>query len=345
MKTNLLLLLIPSLILIGQSTPRIEPTQSRVDATNRSLPSPVAESAQKNRTSNDSDISSSDTGAQRPLLLKKSGFSASFGYDSDIAYKQNPLGAPGILDQQADAVWVNKFHGSAKLGVYDLDSSVLTPFVGGAWSMTDYTYKNASETIKDLSTLNHNTTTAYLLFLLQHESGWAFRAGVMYSNDRSTETDTEEYMEFYPSIGATKAYTLSENILSVLDASVGSHYGDIEDADGPTSTSHTSDELDHIDATLSYSIIYTLDSFSITPNYSVSYRKFDNGFNFNRSDVLHSLGINLKYPISESFELSVKSNYSKRLSDGNDEAGDSYDTLYDFKKFDVGAGLSLTASF
>ena len=338
MKSVLSLLLFPMLFLNGQ-------TQSRVDSTNRSIPSPATESAKKSNLKSGSSVKSSDTGAQRPLLLKKSGFSANFGYDSNIAYKQNPLGAPGVLDQQADAVWVNKFHGSAKLGVYDLNSFVLTPYIGGAWAMTDYTYQNSNEAIPDLSVLNHNTTTAYLLFLLQHESGWAFRAGVMYSNDRSTETDTEEYMEFYPTIGATKAYNLGENLLGVFDVSVGSHYGEIEDADGSTSSSHTSDELDHIDATLKYSLIYSFDSFNITPGYSFSYRKYDNGFNFDRSDVLHNLSIEATYPISESFELSPLTDYSKRISDGKDESGDSYDTLYDFKKFDIGAGLSLTASF
>jgi hypothetical protein len=60
---------------------------------------------------------------------------------------------------------------------------------------------------------------------------------------------------------------------------------------------------------------------------------------------LQSFGILINYPLSESFELSINSDYSKRISDGTDEAGDSYDTLYDFKKFDIGAGLSLTASF
>ena len=338
MKLHLTLLLIPSIFVFGQ-------TQSRLDSTNRTLPSPVADAAKQKAFSKSPNTKSSDTGAQRPLLLRKSGFSASIGYSSDIAYKQNPLGAPGILDQQADAVWVNKFHGMANIGVYDLGTSVLTPFVGGSWAMTDYTYNNANEAIPDLSILNHNTTTAFLLFLLQHESGWAFRAGVMYSNDRSTEYDKEEYKEFYPSVGVTKAFTLSENLLGVLDAVIGSHYGDIEDADGPTSFSHTSDELDHIDATLSYSLIYSMNAITVSPGYSVSYRKYDNGFNFDRADILHNLNFTVKYPISESFELSLNSNYAKRVSDGTDEAGDSYKTLYDFKKFDIGAGLSLTAKF
>ena len=335
MKTILKLLLIPSLAASGQVK-----SNDRIDSTTRSLPSPVVDSVQK-KSSSKTTAKSSDTGAQRPLVLKKSGFSATFGYDSDISYKQNPLGAPGVLDQQADAVWVNKFHGMAKLGVYDLDSSVLTPFVGGAWSMTDYTYQNSNELVSDLSVLNHNTTIAYLLFLLQHESGWSFRSGVMYSNDRSTENDTEEYMEFFPSVGATKAYSLLDDLLGVFDASIGYHYGEIAVlADG-----HTKDELDHMDATLSYSLIYSLDNFSITPNYSFSYRKYDNGINLNRSDILHNLGLKVSYPLSESFELALHSNYAKRLSDGKDTDNLDYSIYNDFKKFDIGAGLSLTASF
>ena len=162
----------------------------------------------------------------------------------------------------------------------------------------------------------------------------------MYSNDRSTENDTEEYMEFYPSVGATKAYSLLDNLLGVFDASFGYHYGEIE----AISTDHTKDELDHMDATLSYSLIYSFESFSVTPNYSISYRKYDNGINLNRSDILHNLGLKANYPISESFELVLHSSYSKRLSDGNEKDGTPY-SIMDFKKFDIGAGLSLTASF
>jgi len=327
-----------SSLLVGQIN------SNRIDSTDRSLPSPVEESI-KNKVNDSSNVISSDTGAQRPLILTKSGLSLDFGYNTRVSYKQNPLGAPGILDQQADLVWENTFNSRAKLGVYDLDTFVLTPFLGGAWTMTDYTHQNADEAIPDLGVLNHNTTTAYLLFLLQHQSGWAFRAGVMYSNDRSAETDTEEYKEFYPSIGATKAHTINEYLLGVLDLSAGTHLGDVEDADGSTSSSHTADELDHIDATLRYSIIYNLDNFKITPSYSVSYRKYDNGFNFDRSDVLQSISLDVDYPITESFDLSIFSNYARRTSSGTDEAQDSYSTLYDFKKFDIGAGLGITASF
>jgi len=311
----------------------------RINSTDRDLPSPAMEAAQAGSGSA-SDVSASDTGAQRPLLLKKSGFSAQFGYDSKISYKQNPLGGPGVLDNMADAVWENRFHGRAKLGVYDMDSSVVTPFVGGSWAMTDFTFKgeDSNGIATDLSDFNFNTTTAYLLFLIQHESGWAFRGGVMYANDRSTEEDTEDYSEFYPSIGVTKAFALSDDALGVLDASFGSHYGTIHDIDDD-GTDHTSDELDHIDLTLSYSIIYSFDNFSVRPAYSVSFRDYSNGVNSDRSDIMHNVGIHIDYPISESFDLMFFSDYAKRTSDG------AYKLVNEFEKFDIGSGLGLTARF
>ena len=324
-------------------TPKISDKQSMIDAMDRSA-IPQAGSL-KSASGSDSDVSSSDTGAQRPLSLSESGISGSFGYDSKLAYKKNPLGAPGELDQQADLVWENAFYGTAKLGVYELDSSVMTPYVGAKWSLTDFMYEDSNAVgITDLGIFNHATTSAYLLLLFQHESGWSFRGGLIYANDRSTENDTEDYMEFYPSIGATKAFSLAENAVAVFDASFGSHYGNVEDADG-TGSEHTDDELDHIDATLGYSVIYSFDSYTITPGYSISYRKYDNGFNEGRKDLFHNLSIKLDYPISESFELTLFSDYSIRKSSGLDSANESFGILYDFEKFDLGAGVGLVASF
>ena len=330
MKLNKLLTLAffgTSFITYGQSA------AERIDSTDRNLPSPAKEAAQ-NASNGTINVASSDTGAQS-LLLK---IWFSLNSVTTLKFRINKIRSKTVLDQQADAVWENRFHGRANLGVFDMDTSVVTPFIGASWSMTDFTYKNDNEVVKDLSTLNFNTTTAYLLFLVQHESGWAFRGGVMYANDRSTETDTEEYSEFYPSVGVTKAYSISDNALGILDASFGAHYGTVEDADG-TATDHTDDELDHIDLTASYSIVYSMDMFTIRPSYSISYRKYDNGFNFDREDMLHSVGIHVDYPISDSLDLMLFTDYAKRTSDG------THEMLYEFEKFDIGTGLGLTARF
>lgn len=336
-------ILLASLFAVSSAYNQVQ-VNDRVDSTTRSLPSPSAEAATSSNSANAENTVSSDTGAQRPLKLNDSGFSGQFGFDSRYSYKQNPLGAPGVLNNMADAVWENRFHSRAKLGVFDLDSSVVTPYVGGSWMLTDYTFSGDDEKgiPTDLSDFNHNTTTAYALFLMQHESGWSFRGGIMYAMDRSTETDTEEYMEIFPSVGATKAYPLTEQAISVIDASIGFHYGDIEDVDNDLPV-HSDDELDHLDLTASYSIIFSFDNFSVRPSYSASYRSFDNGFNSGRSDVLHHLSLHLDYPISESVELSVFSDYSKRTSDGSSDG--TFEKLYEFEKFSIGSGIGLTASF
>jgi len=72
MKTILKLLLIPSLAASGQVK-----SNDRIDSTTRSLPSPVVDSVQK-KSSSKTTAKSSDTGAQRPLVLKKSGFFSNF---------------------------------------------------------------------------------------------------------------------------------------------------------------------------------------------------------------------------------------------------------------------------
>jgi len=326
----------------AQTTQEKAGIQRRLDATERSVPSPIDNS--KVGSSSGSDVSSSDTGAQRPLSLSDSGISGSFGYDSKLAYKANPLGAPGDLDEQADLVWENSFYGTAKLGVYELESSVMTPYIGAKWSMTDFTYENPSEAIPDLSALNFNSTSAYLLFLFQHENGWSLRAGLMYANDRSAENDTEDYSEFYPNFGATKAHSLGENALGIFDVSIGAHYGVVDDADD-NGTTHTDDELDHFDATISYSILYSFDSFTLKPGYSISYRKYDNGFNEGRKDLFHNLSVHLDYPIAESLSFSLFSDYSRRKSSGNTDHYTDNGSIYDFKKFDLGAGVGIVARF
>ena len=347
---KILILLISALSWVTFAT--AQDTKSRLDSSDISLPSPIEDNAEA--SSGDAAVSSSDTGAQRPVSLSESGFSGTFGYSSKIAYKENPLGAPGDLGQQADAVWENSFYGNAKLGVFETDSSVITPYVGAKWAITDFTYKNVNEAIPDLSVFNFNSTSAYLLFLMQHESGWALRGGVIYANDRSTEKDTEDYMEFYPSVGITKAFALSDSALGIFDLSAGIHLGDHEDADGPvivdgngtiTGDGHTADELDHFDITASYSVLYSFEKFTLKPGYSISYREYDNGFNTGRSDILHNLSIHADYPIGESVSLSLFSDYSKRESSGTDVAGDPFGILFDFKKFDLGAGISLEARF
>ena len=85
------------------------------------------------------DVSESDTGAQRPILLKKNGLSYFFGYDSKLFYQSNPLADSSDLKSEiATGVWKSTFFTGAGLGVIDMDNYILTPYVGFSLSSTDY---------------------------------------------------------------------------------------------------------------------------------------------------------------------------------------------------------------
>ena len=50
------------------------------------------------------------------------------------------------------------FFGGAGLGILETDNSVITPYIGGSWTINDY--------IEDqLSQFNYNSTSAYALYL------------------------------------------------------------------------------------------------------------------------------------------------------------------------------------
>ena len=54
-------------------------------------------------------VAKSDTGAQRPVRLNKSGISTYLGYDVKMVYRSNPLASAGKLKQLATGVWTHTF--------------------------------------------------------------------------------------------------------------------------------------------------------------------------------------------------------------------------------------------
>ena len=115
-------------------------TSRRIDSSKAVEPQALQVAKQnKSKKGGSKDLSESDTGAQRPILLKTKGISAFFGYDSKYYYQSNPFATTGVLKSEiATGVWRNTFYGGAGLGVYDMDSYVLTPYIGGSWSVVDY---------------------------------------------------------------------------------------------------------------------------------------------------------------------------------------------------------------
>jgi hypothetical protein len=306
--------------------------RKRIDGTDRNVnPENLSNSQLNNKRQNKT--ASKDSGAQRPVILSKTGISSFFGYDSKYFYRSNPLATDGPAKQQATGMWTNTFYSGAGLGVFDLTDSVVTPYIGASWTINEYVKS-------DLESFNYNSTNAYALLLFQLGNGWAFRVGSSYANDRSANFDTEDYKEFFPSIAAMRTFSVSDEISATFDLSFGKHIAESFVMDVTDSKGNQSDkmELSNFDTSASISLVYYFGDALITPKYRISFKSYDKGLNKNREDFSHDLGVKLDYPITEAFKASLFYSYSTRSSDGTDIS-------YDYKSYDAGLGLGLNARF
>jgi hypothetical protein len=301
--------------------------RDRIEGTERPVVPAQATGESANSGDNTgNDIAVSDTGAQRPVQLKDRGMSSFVGYNSKYFFRSNPLSSSGELKQQATGMWTNTFFAGAGLGVFDASDAIVTPYVGVSYTINDYIKSN-------LSSFNYNSTGAYALLLAQFGNGWSIRGGVSYSMDRSSENDTEDYMEIYPNVGVLKSFVVNESTTAIFDASIGSHQANTETI---TSDGHE-DELSSIEYSASYALNYELMSFTIIPKYKISYKVYDEGINKNRDDMIHDINFKIEYPVSDSLKISTFYDYSTRNTDGIAD--------HDFKSYDYGIILGLNARF
>ncbi len=277
----------------------------------------------------------SDAGAQRPVQLKKRGVSSFFGYSSKYFYRSNPLMSSGKLSQNKSAMWTNTFYAGSGLGVIETDSSVITPYAGASWTINDYVEG-------ELSKFNYNSTGAYALLLAQYGNGWSARVGINYASDSSTEDDTENYQEYFPNVGVMKAYSVGDSTLAVFDASAGKHITTSDDLVSLATYGNTDSILDNWEMSASYGLNWrTTQRLSFEPKYRLSYKIYDEGKNKDRDDFTNTVSLRIGYKLASSVSLDLSTAYTKRSSDGVPSALGNYD----FKNFDAGAGLSLSARF
>ena len=104
-----------------------------------------------------------------------------------------------------------------------------------------------------------------------------------YAMDKNTESDTEEYSEFFPNIGIMKTYTLPSGTVAVFDAYVGNH--------ASTSNQVPTDSLDNLGSGCSYGLVHRQGVFIVKPKYLLSFKSYDNGDNSNREDLTHNLSV------------------------------------------------------
>ena len=317
-----LLLILASLVANGQNANQI---QNRSDSVSRPQPAPLNASSKDSKS--DQSFSKSDSGAQRPVSLKNKGISTYFGYDSKYFYRSNPL-ATDSSSKQPTGMWTNTFYAGSGLGVYDMDSAVITPYIGASWTINDYAEG-------DLGQFNYNSTNAYALLLAQYGNGWSARVGFSYAMDRSTEFDTEDYRDYSPNIGVMKAYSLSSDTTGIFDASISSH-----DTVTFVIPGMNPGKLDNIEYAASYGLNHSYGDFIISPKYKLSYKTYGTGGNDGRDDLTHILSLKIDYPVSESFKLSAFTGFTSR-----DSSGGRDNVNYDYESYDAGASLGLTARF
>ena len=236
--------------------------QSRIEGTQREQPAPVTGQAGGSQSSSSGSVSDSDTGAQRPISISEKGISAFFGYDTKLIYRDNPTAQDSELSQIESGIWTNTFFGGAGLGVFDMDNAIVTPYVGGSFSINDF----LADKIEPLG-LNYNSTSAYALLLAQYSSGWSGRVGINYYMDKNTETDQEEYSEFFPNIGVMKTYSLPSGTTAVFDAYLGIHSSTIA-----SGLNIPEDNLDNLELAASYGLITEYGPFTLYPKYQLSYK-------------------------------------------------------------------------
>jgi len=329
-KTSLLLALLGS-SLVSNAQTAAEASQSRIQGTQREQPAPITGQNIAAQNAEATSPSESDTGAQRPISLKKSGISSFFGYDTKVFYRDNPLSVDNALSEYKTGMWTNTFFGGAGLGVFDMDDAIITPYIGGSYVINDYLEDKIEE---DFGGLNYNSTSAYALLLAQFLNGWSGRIGVSYAMDKNIESDTEEYSEIFPNIGIMKTYTLSSGTVAVFDAYVGKHASTSFAGPG-----ESTDTLDNLEVAASYGLVHRQGVFIVKPKYLLSFKSYENGLlNSNRDDLTHNLSVKIDYPFADSLTLSLFSGYTIRETSGYSLGGD-------YENFDGGFGLTLNSRF
>jgi hypothetical protein len=281
-------------------------------------------------------INASDSGMQRPIFLRTGSLSFFGGIDNSINRSANPLQLETDLEIKEggghDFTWSKTFSAGALTNPIDINVAMLTIVAGGGWTDTDHL-------IEDFEALNSQSTSAYLLFMIQHETGWSYRLGSSYAMVKDPTTKAENYMEFYPNIGATKTFDLPFDTVGIFDISGGKH---LSDTDALDSTDQDRKTQDNWDFAVSLGLKYQLYNIMLSPNYRYSKKIYstDNSSvsglaTKDRIDHTNTLSISADYPLFENINLGA--NYSFEQRDSNKATK--------YKAWNAGANVGLSLNF
>jgi opacity protein-like surface antigen len=317
----------------------LEQTRLEVQSTKQIDKSGVIDFAGGSKVTGDATgVSASDTGMQRPIFLKTSNLSFFGGVTNSINRNSNPLNKETDIDIKRDGghdvTWSKTFSMGALTNPIDINVAMLTIVAGGGWTATDHLI----DTYKELD-FDTESTSAYLLFMIQHESGWSYRLGSSYAMVKDPKSKAENYMEFYPNVGATKTFDLPFDTVGIFDISGGKHISGT-DSVGANDLDRSTQDL--WDFSVSLGLRYQLWDVMFSPKYSYTrkiYTTTNSGLggalNKDRRDHTNTLGIGADYPLTDS--VNIGANYSFEQRDSNN------DTKY--KSWSAGANVGLSLNF
>ena len=274
------------------------------------------------------DLSTSDTGAQRPVSLNDNDISGFLGFDSRYFYRSNPLFVNGDLREKSESdVWTNNFYTGA-FSTVEADNSAYTPFLSASY--TTYNYLT-----DDLETFNYRTTSIATGIFSYYGGKNTYFAKVVYNMDKSTEFRTEDFNEFFSQIGLIRSFQFLDRLNANTTVGIGKHTSTIDSANG---TRHE-DQMDNWE-------IYALNIFSFENSffenllltYRISYQSFDNGNYSDRRDLSHSFSGDYGFSFFDSDEHNLYLFLACSVRNSNKDS-------FDYVNVDTGGGLKFTANF
>ena len=274
------------------------------------------------------DLSTSDTGAQRPVSLNDNHISGFLGFDSRYFYRSNPLFVNGDLQEKSESdVWTNNFYTGA-FSTIETDNSAYTPFLTGSY--TTYNYLT-----DDLETFNYRTTSIATGIFSYYGGKNTYFAKVVYNMDKSTEFSTEDFNEFFSQIGFIRTFQFLDSLNMNTTVGVGQHSSTIDSAND----TRPEDLMDNFE-------IYALNIFSFENSffenllltYRVSYQSFDNGDYSDRKDLSHSFSGDYGFSFFDSDEHNLYLFIACSIRNSNRDS-------FDYVNVDTGGGLKFTANF
>jgi len=273
-------------------------------------------------------LSTSDTGAQRPVSLNDNHISGFLGFDSRYFYRSNPLFVNGDLQEKSESdVWTNNFYTGA-FSTIEADNSAYTPFLTGSYT----TYKYLTD---DLETFNYRTTSIATGIFSYYGGENTYFAKVVYNMDKSSEFSTEDFNEFFSQIGFIRSFQFLDSLNLNTTVGLGQHSSTIDSAND----TRPEDLMDNLE-------IYALNIFSIENSffenllliYRVSYQSFDNGDYSDRKDLSHSFSGDYGFSFFDSDEHNLYLFIAYSIRNSNRDS-------FDYVNVDAGGGLKFTANF